>query len=311
MQGVALEFVTTIMQEPAPSTIKLFNINSTQDVRLLAVLGDSWTSKGRFRPEIVDTNPRDYVDIRPHATSSETGNNSLSGKIVVANGAFIENYSEGGYTLDRFLNDGVRLGKWAREVPELTILHVGACDIVNERKYESNTIKKQFVKDVADFMDEWPKKARETLDKEPSSLHKRHLKNTFDHRLPKHQWLIVRIPVWDASNGIRYMDNKVFGDLRRKANSGLADARTRFWLEHRAVVLPIDLQSPQFIPGQVHLTDQYQREFNRQVLSAAAKIVCEFCHWTRERLVSREHNQLVDRSRRCAKDALAPYRFII
>ena len=62
MQGVALEFVTTIMQEPAPSTIKLFNINSTQDVRLLAVLGDSWTSKGRFRPEIVDT-PRPKLSV--------------------------------------------------------------------------------------------------------------------------------------------------------------------------------------------------------------------------------------------------------
>ena len=130
------------MQEPGLETVKLFNVNSTQDVRLIALLGDSWTSKGRFKSEIFDTVPRDYINIRPHATSSSTGNNSLSGRIVLAEGAFLENYSKGGYTLDKFLDDPEKLNKWAREVPEVTIVHVGVCDLANFGKYEPKTVKK-------------------------------------------------------------------------------------------------------------------------------------------------------------------------
>ena len=148
------------MQEPGLETVKLFNINSTQDVRLIALLGDSWTSKGRFKSEIFDTVPRDYINIRPHATSSSTGNNSLSGRIVVAEGAFLENYSEGGYTLDKFLKDTEKLNKWARELPEVTILHVGACDLANSGKYEPETVKEQFPKDLSSFLKEWPDKAK-------------------------------------------------------------------------------------------------------------------------------------------------------
>ena len=127
------------MQEPGLETVKLFNANSTQDVRLIALLGDSWTSKGRLEREIVDDVPRDYINIRPHATSSSTGNDSLSNKIVVAEGAFLENYSEGGYTLNAFLNNKDKLNKWAHELPELSILHVGACDIANTGNYERKT----------------------------------------------------------------------------------------------------------------------------------------------------------------------------
>ena len=118
------------MQEPGPNTIKLFNINSTQDVRLIAILGDSWTSKDRIKYNIVDSVPRDYISIRPHGTSSSAGNASLSNRIVVADGAFVANYSKGGYTLEKYLRDTERQQKWAREVPELTIVHVGACDLL-------------------------------------------------------------------------------------------------------------------------------------------------------------------------------------
>ena len=91
------------MQEPGPKTIKLFDLNSTKDVRLIAILGDSWTSKNRIKYNIVDNLPRDYIDIRPHATSSSTGNASLSNRIVVSEGAFVENYSIGGHTLELYL----------------------------------------------------------------------------------------------------------------------------------------------------------------------------------------------------------------
>ena len=208
------------MQEPAPTTVRLFDINSTQDVRLVALLGDSWTSKDRFKPEIVDTLPRDYIDIRPHATSSATGNDSLSNKIVVAEGAFLENYSEGGYTLNKFLNNTGKLNKWARELPELSILHVGACDIANNGNYEQKTIKRQFINDLAHFLREWPVRARKTLKND------HRLEAQFDNRRENHKWMIVKIPVWDESDGIRHISKKEFGELRKIANTALKTVRT-------------------------------------------------------------------------------------
>ena len=293
------------MQEPGPDTIKLSSINIwTQNVRLIAILGNSWTSKERFENNIVDKNPRDYFDIRPHATTSPTWRHSLSNKIVVAEGAFLENYSKGGYTLDAFLNDKDKLEKWACDLPELSILHIGACDLANTGKYDKENVKKQFLKDLSHFLREWPVRARKTL----KDVRR---ETKFDRRLEDHKWMLVKIPVWDESNGIRNITNAEFKELRRKANTALKTVRTSFWKEFRAVILSTDLQHPEFYPNSVHLTPRCQREFNRQVLSAAAKVVCEFCSWTQNDFVPAEHNRLASNCHKCDKDTLAPQKIII
>ena len=291
------------MQEPGLETVKLFDINSTQDVRLVAILGDSWTSEGRFKNEIFDTVPRDYIDIRPHATSSQTGNSPLSNRIVVAEGAFIQNYSQGGYTLDAFLADTEIQQKWAREVPELTIVHVGACDLANSGKYNRANAKSQFPIDLSHFLKEWPKSARKTLKSARRELR-------FDRRWENHKWLVVKIPVWDQSNGIRNISTDEFKYMRKRVNSGLHDGRTRFWKECRAVIMSTDLSFPKFLPKSVHLTPKFQTKFNKQVLSAAAKVLCEFCPWTKGEFVPAEHNWLVGKFYQCRKDLLTHVNFI-
>ena len=293
------------MQEPGRDTIKLINKNTwTQNVRVIALLGDSWTSKKRFEHNIVDNNPADYIDICPHATTSSTWRHSESNKIVVAECAFLKNYSKGGYTLEEFLNDEDKLEKWARDYPDLSILHVGACDLANTGKYNKDNVKKQFIKDLSYFLREWPRRAKKTLDDGWR-------KAKFDRSLADHKWLIVKIPAWDESNGIRNITNDVFKELRRKTNSALKNARTSFWNEFRAVILSTELQHPEFHSNSVHLTPSCQIEFNRQVLSAAAKVVCEFCTWTKTDFVPAEHNRLVSNCDKCEKDALAPHRIII
>ena len=291
------------MQEPGLETVKLFDVNSTQDVRLIALLGDSWTSKGRLESEIVDDLPRDYINIRPHATSSAAGNNSLSGKIVVAEGAFLENYSKGGYTLDKFLDDPEKLNKWAREVPEVTILHVGACDLANSGKYDTKTVKKQFPKDLSSFLRKWQDKARESLN-ERGKVH-------FNRRLENHKWLIVKIPVWDQCNGIKGISKNKFAYMRKRVNTTLKNARTTFWKEFRAIIVAIDLQYPKFDRKTVHLTSECQKQYNELVLGAASKLICEFCPWTIGEFVPAEHNRLLRKYHYCKKDTLAPHRIII
>ena len=81
------------MQRPGPKTVKLFDFRTTNSIRLIALLGDSWMSKGRIRVSLADAFPRDHIDIRPHGTSSSSWKYDEDEKVYVSQAAFIENYS--------------------------------------------------------------------------------------------------------------------------------------------------------------------------------------------------------------------------
>ena len=78
-----------------PGKVKLSDLNGGKDVRLIAILGDSYMSKDQLKEEIVDELPRDHIDIRPHGTTTSVGTESTSNKIVVSEGAFVVFYSKG------------------------------------------------------------------------------------------------------------------------------------------------------------------------------------------------------------------------
>ena len=259
----------------------------------------------KFIHNIVDTNPTDIIDIRPHATTGHSVSEiRYDIRLSVSDSAILRNYSKGGYTLDKFLKDDARIDRWAREVPRVSVLHVGACDFANTGKYNLGNVKKQFLTDLDHFLTEWTRKAKLV----GLSLPNNRLRANFERCLAGHKWMIVKIPVWDKSNGIRNISNDEFMNLRKKANTALRDARTSFWKKFRAVIVPTELQHPEFLQDSVHLTEEFQNLFNRQVLSAAAKLVCEFCPWTEGSFVPAEHNRLVNNSYKCAKDSLAPPR---
>ena len=283
--------------------VKLHILNSCQvNFRLIDLLGDSYTSKDRIKNSVSE-GPHDHINIDPHATTGCLQSNIRdTPKIRIATGAFLNNFSQGGYTFERFLkNDHGELGKWARHVPELSILHVGACDIANTGKYNAGNIKKNFIVDLKNFLTEWPKKARKELKEDY-----RRKTVEFDRRLPYHKWMIVKIPAWDESDGIRGMAKEEFKLMRKKVNAALGNARTHLWKEFRAVIFAPNLQHPQFQQGSVHLTAEYQEIFNRQVLSAAAKVICEFCTWTYTDFIPAEHNRMTETSQTCKKDSFVP-----
>ena len=292
------------MQRPGPKPVKLFDFRTTNSIRLIALLGDSWMSKGRIRASLADTFPRDHIDIRPHGTSSSSWKYDENEKAYVSQAAFIENYSQSGYTFDKFLKDEEILDKWAREVPEVSILHVGACELANTNKYTKEGIKTQFTRNLARFLEEWPASAKEQLKTNKQ-------KALFDRRLKTHKWLIVNVPVWDQSDGILNMSPEDFRFCRKRINTALKNSRTQYWEKFNAVILPLDLQYPQFFPGKVHLRPDSQLDFNTQVFDAASKVICEFCTWTLGKFVSAEHNQLLRKSHMCGMSKLAPHRIVI
>ena len=252
--------------------------STTKSWRLVALMGDSYLVEERVRSDIDVDHPRDTINISPHATTDADTKDLQNRRIVVTTGAFVVNYSKGGCTLDKLVKDNERLEPWARDVPELSVLHVGACEIA-KGKYTEENIKKLFVTDLSDFIKQWPINARKTIKDNARLLTK------FERRYANHKWLVVKIPVWDQSEGIRHMKKEEFKELRRRANTALKNARTSLWVNQKVIVLSIDLPNPEFIPGTVHYTLPFQRSFNKQVFKAAARVICEFCTWTEDKFV--------------------------
>ena len=76
------------------------NLNWEKDVRLINILGDSYTDKNRFKEFIVDSNPRCYVDIRPHATIADSVESiSCTETTTTWEGVFVNFLSIGGYNI--------------------------------------------------------------------------------------------------------------------------------------------------------------------------------------------------------------------
>ena len=275
-----------------PRFLRNQNFNKEKDVRLISILGDSWTKKGRIEKNIVDENPRDYIDIRPHGTVADVPSASVTERITASEGAFVSFLSEGGYTLSKYLLDTERQAEWARQVPELSVLHVGACDLANTGKYTVANVKKSFFKDVDEFLVQWPILAKKQI-KGRRTIAK------FERQLEKHKWLIVKIPNWHESHGIKGVTPKVFKQLKKRANTGLDNRKTDLWTKFRAVLVAPHIEYAKFVPGQVHLAPEDQVKFNEQVLSVAAKVLCEFCTWTPGEYRWEEHKYILENRYKC------------
>ena len=292
----------------APKFCWTQSFNKEKDVGLITILGDSWTSKGRFRQYIVDENPRQYIDIRPHGIVADVNSISCTETITCSEGAFVSFLSKSSATLNAYLADSETQGKWARDVPEVTVLHVGACDIANTNRYTRDNVKNLFVSDLVEFLEQWPILAKKQL--AGFSIADQRSRNRFSRQLEKHKWLIVGIPNWHGSQGINGIEPEDFKQLKKRANTGLDRNKTKLWTDHRAVLVTPHINYATFKPGQVHLTDKDQLIFNEQVLSVAAKVLCEFCPWTPNVYEYQEHKNLLEHRNTCSRK-LDPRRDLI
>ena len=122
--------------------------------------------------------------------------------------------------MSKALKEEYLLHMWALNVPELTIVHLGACDLANsELSKMGNEIRTIFPRKLSDFLEKWPIKAREQLKHDRQRAH-------FDRQILVHKWMIIKVPDWGESPAIRSINHKEYQELRRKANTGLYRSRS-------------------------------------------------------------------------------------
>ena len=240
-------------------------------IKTVAILGDSFVIERRVIEDMGET-PFKHIPMLPHATK---GAYPESGNLYRC--ARIENLSKGGGTMERMLRDEKAMKKWIEEVPALTIMHLGGCDIANG-EISVQDLRTGYRRRVELFMRTWLSIAEEKIKEHTyeNVVTKERMKDS----LKSHKWLIVSIPDWGKENNkIRGVTPEVHKVTRRMYNDALKCCSTYFWKEFKAVVFNVGFLREDKNPDDIHYSTREQRKYNEIIFSVARKLLCDFCNW--------------------------------
>ena len=226
-----------------------------------AVFADSFMLPARVYGERVtgSWNKMTY-DLRPHVYVD-------GGKYMRT--SLVNNYAVGGATFEKVLNGERNIAHWANNIPSVTVLHLGACDIANSDLGIADSTRKELHKVYIAFLEELQVKARALASD----------KQKFDDRMRQHRYLVVTIPQWQGFGKLpkgHEWEEKVLQKKVRKANEGLKNRNSHeMYTKFKAVVFAPRLDKPTW--RGIHLSEASQEIYNAQIFDAAAHLVCTFC----------------------------------
>ena len=250
---------------------------NTREKALVYMVGDSYILARRSETELVD--PQDStIAIYPHKFMIEQNYPELSSVDLVL-------HSRGSMTFRKLMEDLRRnFGrKWARVMPSLTVVHLGACDIANEYVAEIplENMKHYFPNYIEEQIVTWIDIGREFAEAQNKV-------ETYNEYLSHHRWLVVSPPDWGYNftpkNATTPED---YGKRRCRAVTGLRRQQKRLWLAHKIAMVFPEIETVDRVG--VHLTPTLQEDYINQIALAVGSLMCTFCRPTVGQYVEREH----------------------
>ena len=225
--------------------------NKMCEPQRLTIISDSYLKKSRLR----DVCSRE-VPMYPHV--SDTG----SDKMIVTN------LSKGSQTMDDFLLDEQLVKQWVSSKPNITIIHLGAVELVNKSIIieEGNlSVGEKWLQIVSSFI--------ETLNNEAAVL----LKGNFQSWAQNHKYILAQLPDWKyfKSNREDSLSPTEYRAIRKKVNRHLKRQASRLLGELNVVVI-----APRHVKDKivgVHYSKRSQSRYVRDIMNATRKIGCKFC----------------------------------
>ena len=226
---------------------------------------DSWGNPKYFKcPQLVSQNGRyiDTIRIDPHR--------------VVNLNKFEVHFSLGwinraipGLSMDKLLNNYAdELISWARNLPIVTVIHLGAVDVNNRVVGETG---KEYGDYVFDFLEQMIESAQVTLSDQEKAIFLRKLQN--DHR-----FLWLGLPDWGMEYTPKY-DNSMtpaqYKKARRRINSAMKKNQAKLWRMYKGIIFTPMLSHPQ--RNNVHLSASDARKFARQIAVVVSRLSCTYC----------------------------------
>ena len=252
----------------------------SQQFATMAFAMDNYTSVKTFADSYLKFN---YL----RSDRFETRNNSnvilLQPHVIFENNIEISevkfyNHAKGGNTIPRILDDRVNIGVWANNMPKITLLHVGACDIAGLDIGRNANIRYEFPYYVKRFLTKFKAIGREMVNGNN--------KARFDNDLKSHIFVYTGIPDWGDFGVGRpgCLSDGEFKTARRLANKGISACKSGLWTEHRTVVFTPRIINSKEQPavrnlqiGDVHLYGHTAEEYGNQIFAALAKLLCSYC----------------------------------
>ena len=238
-----------------------------------------------------------YLNFGHLSTTSHINENGVNAirldphEFVLGNGQAVDrarmyNYSRGGCTMNMVLSNAVNISIWANNLPAITLLHVGACDIANEDIGRVEDIRKQFPVKYINFLEQLKARGRNAaFDKE-----------VFDAKLEQHKWLVVGVADWGWFGDGYYahsLNDADYFEARRLANDGLRANRKGLWQNHKAVLLFPAIERPverNLTPNDVHLYGNTAWNYGNTIFKTMARLICPHCQ-LRPKYLEDEHKK--------------------
>ena len=231
-----------------------FSLSKEEEESFMALYGDSFSTDLQNFRDIFSVNPDGTLKIilAPH----------LAGNVTQAR---VRNYSHGGATFTKFLLN--HLHHWANNLPRLTILAVGACDIANTDLGDSSRLRRDFVRYVKQRLTEFVTRGRRAASDTAE----------FDRKIAVHHFLLIKVPQWGEPTTQREdsLTPEEIDTARNRANRGLQNNIPSLYKDHRAIVFAPRVNFPTH--RGIHFSTECKALWLSQIMHMANKIVCSHC----------------------------------
>lgn len=237
------------------------NISENEKQSRITIFADSWLIQRRLKSARIHENCfGKLVVLDPHEVILENN--------YIMSTAMLDNFSVGSATMDGYLRDTVLIKIWGENLPNITIIHLGACDLANDAIGRSTTIKK-----------DWSTKLKEFITKLISTAKIDNIDIVkFENKLKNHKFLVIGIPSWGD-----YGQSLVAGGLnsdahalaRKQANDGIRSNLKTLYEDYNVVVHTPRLNFPHRV--KVHLGERSLELYTDQILAVAIRLMCTHC----------------------------------
>ena len=229
----------------------------------VAIIADSWFKDHRIhsiKAGETSTEGWGLLELAPHELTAMTGFEEE----VSTSKALLLNLARGTLTMRRVMERSDYIRKWAEFVPEVTVVGLGACDLISEGlRFQSP--QKDFPEHLLTFL---------LRLKEAAILHMTPTQWMSWSR--RHRFLVLRPSDWaEFVSTSATLSAEGYRVMRRAIGKGLKRNASRLYQEAGAVVLAPAVGGAE-VDG-VHLVAVAQRQLNREVAAGVARLLCNEC----------------------------------
>ena len=158
---------------------------------------------------------------------------------------------------------------WARNMPVVTVVHLGAVDVNNKMVTATGAAYGSY---VLNFLSKMKDIAKRNLSSQEVAIFEKKLKE--DHR-----FIWIGLPDWGQDYRPKFKHSLTatqYKDVRRRLNAAMKKSyRKRLWERHNCILFTPNTDNPE--RDGIHLTPAETRKYADQIARVTSRMLCTYC----------------------------------